>query len=290
MRAKNLPRISIVTPSYNQGEYVAATVRSVLLQNYPNLEYIFMDGGSKDATLEQVEPYREQFAHFESGPDGGQSAAIAKGFALSTGDIMGYLNSDDLLLPGALNFVADYFARHPDVDFIYGHRCIIDDVNRVVGHWILPKHSDFFMRRWDAIPQESCFWRRRLFEQAGNSDPTYQFAMDYDLFVRYMRVTKFKRVNRFLSAFRVHPASKTSSLYETQGRQEILRVQQQYNINLSCLIVPKLWSDMRSLYIRALSAMYLAKQRFYPGLPPGKGFNIDDVFGGLLIKGKINHE
>ena len=105
--ADPLPLISIVTPSYNQGPFVVDTVRSVLSQRYPRLEYIFMDGGSTDETLARVEPWRASFAHFESGPDGGQSAALAKGFERSTGEIMAYLNSDDVLLPGTLNFVAD---------------------------------------------------------------------------------------------------------------------------------------------------------------------------------------
>src|SRR3954453_16886761 len=105
--AEALPRITIVTPSYNQGEFVEATVRSVFGQRYPNLEYIVMDGGSKDDTVARLEPYRAQFAHFQSAPDAGQSAAIAEGFNRSTGEIMAYLNSDDVLLPGTLNFVAD---------------------------------------------------------------------------------------------------------------------------------------------------------------------------------------
>ncbi|MGH8552797.1 MAG: glycosyltransferase family 2 protein, partial [Methylococcales bacterium] len=204
MTRRELPCISIVTPSFNQGKFVEATVRSVLDQRYPKLEYLFLDGGSTDATLDRIAPYRARFAHFESVPDGGQSAAIARGFSLCGGEIMAYLNSDDQLLPGTLNFVADFFERHPHLDAIYGHRCIIDANNRVIGHWILPPHSNFMMRRWDLIPQESCFWRRRLFETGGNIDPTFRFAMDYDLFVRYMKTGRFKRVNRFLAAFRVH--------------------------------------------------------------------------------------
>lgn len=268
------PRISIVTPSYNQGEFVAWTLRSVFEQRYPNLEYIFMDGGSTDDTLERIAPWRARFTHFESGPDGGQSAALAKGFAQASGDILAYLNSDDVLLPGALNYVADYFARHPEVDFIYGHRCIVNEKNQVTGHWILPPHCSYLMRRWDLIPQESCFWRRSLFEREGSIDPSFQFAMDYDLFVRYMRSGRVRRINRFLAAFRVHQAAKTSTQMETVGKREILRVQEHYGLRL-----PPLLGDLFSLYVQFSSARWAARGAAYPGLPPGIDYNLDQVWG-----------
>ena len=272
MNNAELPTISIVTPSYNQGDFVEWTVRSVFEQRYPKLEYIFMDGGSTDNTLERVEPYRKRFLHFESGPDGGQSAAIAKGFRYAAGDIMAYLNSDDVLLPGTLNFVADYFHQNPSVDFIYGHRCFINESNEVIRHWILPPHSSFLMRRWDLIPQETCFWRRSLFEKMGNIDPSYHFAMDYDLFVRYMSAGKFRRVNRFLAAFRVHQNAKTSTQLTTIGADEIVRVYLQHKIRP----VPVIGS-MFSLYVGIRSSIYNKLHEKYLGLPPGRNFNLSDV-------------
>src|ERR1700730_14129203 len=182
------PRISIVTPSYNQGKYIERTVRSVLLQRYPNLEYILMDGGSSDDTVSRLTPYKNQFSYFVSAPDNGQADAIAKGFARSSGEIMAYLNSDDLLAPDTLHFVAKFFQRYPNVDCIYSHRCTVDENDQVIWYWILPPHHDSWMKRWDLIPQETCFWRRSLFEKAGNIDPSYHFAMDYDLFVRFMNL------------------------------------------------------------------------------------------------------
>src|SRR3954453_349598 len=110
---ERLPRITIVTPSFNQGEFVEATVRSVFEQRYPELEYIMMDGGSSDQTVERLEKYRERFAHYQSAPDGGQSAAIAEGFARASGEIMAYLNSVDVLLPALLAVVAEFFRTHP---------------------------------------------------------------------------------------------------------------------------------------------------------------------------------
>ena len=133
------PKISIVTPSYNQGEFIERTVRSVLLQRYPDLEYIVMDGGSTDDTLDRIAPYQEQFSYFVSEPDKGQADAIANGFARSSGEIMAYLNSDDLLAPDALHFVANFFRDNPKIDWIYSHRCTVDDEDR--GHMVLDSSS-----------------------------------------------------------------------------------------------------------------------------------------------------
>lgn len=270
-----LPRISIITPSFNQGDFIEATVRSVINQRYLNLEYIMMDGGSTDDTLLKLQPYIERFSHFESGPDGGQSAAIAKGFSLASGEIMGFLNSDDVLLPGALNFVADFFNRHPKVDLIYSHRCIIDKTGNVTGHWILPKHSNFLMKRWDLIPQETCFWRRKLFEKHGNVNPGFRFAMDYDLFVRYMRSGHFRRVNRFLAAFRVHSNSKTTTQLFTIGHEEIKKVQTSNSIRLIPLL-----GDLFSVYVQASSAFWLLRHKSMPGLPPGINYNVNNTWSG----------
>jgi glycosyltransferase involved in cell wall biosynthesis len=277
MSDADLPEISIVTPSFNQGRYVEWTMRSVLLQRYPRLEYIVMDGGSTDDTLQRVERYRDRLAHFESGPDGGQSAAIAAGFARSRGEIMAYLNSDDVLLPGTLNYVVDYFRRHPEVDFIYSHRCFIDEANRVTGYWILPPHSDFMMRRWDLIPQETCFWRRGLYEKAGGMDPSFRFAMDYDLFVRFMAHGRLRRVPRVLGAFRVHREAKTTTQLLTIGQEEVSRVYRKYGIRP----VPVL-GKLFSLFVQARSARFLASGEALPGLQRGSGFDLDHTWAGLL--------
>ncbi|CAB1275126.1 glycosyltransferase family 2 protein [Candidatus Nitrosacidococcus tergens] len=273
-----LPTISIVTPSFNQGRFVADTVTSVINQRYPKLEYIFMDGGSTDETLKQITPYQKQFFHFESQPDEGQSAAIAKGFEYATGEIMAYLNSDDVLLPGTLSFVADYFLAHPEIDFIYGHRCIIDETNQVIGHWILPSHSNWLMSRWDLIPQESCFWRRSLFEKQGNIDPSYHFAMDYELFVRYMMKGKFKRVNRFLAAFRMHKQSKTATQLDTIGKEEVARVHKMHQIYFPPIITP-IASRFFPLWVQLRSAVFLRLKESFPGLPPGSEFDITILWG-----------
>lgn len=269
-----LPVISIVTPSFQQGPYLERTLRSVLDQRYPALDYQVMDGGSTDESLAILERYRSRLSRVESGPDGGQSAAIAKGFANAQGEIFAYLNSDDVLLPGTLNFVAAYFKAHPEVDLVYGHRAYIDAEDRVLRHWVLPPHLDYIQRRWDYIPQETCFWRRRLAEKAGPFDPGFHFALDYDFLVRCMAVGRLRRADRFLGAIRLHPASKTTRTWESIGKAEVARIHQREDF----------WAPRTLVYCYDLWMLYLLKQwtegeRDIPGLPPGIGYDLKALWG-----------
>jgi glycosyltransferase involved in cell wall biosynthesis len=223
----NPPLISVVTPSFNQGHFLEATIRSVLDQNYPRLEYTVQDGGSTDSSVAVMEKYRGRLAHIESRKDNGQAHAINLGFAHATGgEIMAYLNSDDLLLPGSLNYVAAYFAAHPDVDVVYGHRVIIDPEGREVGRWILPAHSDRMLLWADYVPQETMFWRRRIWDRAGGRiDEQFQFALDWDLLLRFREAgAKFVRLPRFLGAFRVHASQKTTADLAATGTPEMARL------------------------------------------------------------------
>jgi glycosyltransferase involved in cell wall biosynthesis len=280
-----MPRISIVTPSYNQAAYIGWTVRSVLLQRYPNLEYIVMDGGSTDGTQAVLEPYRSQFAHYVCEKDNGQSDAVARGFERCTGQIMGYLNSDDMLAPDALQFVADFFGQHPDVDAIYSHRVTVVEDNRVVSYWILPPHSNYLMQRWDLIPQETCFWRRSLFERAGNIDPSFRFALDYDLFLRYMQVGRFVRVNRFLGAFRYHSTAKTHTLLAEVGQEEIRRVRQMHGVKIHR--GESMLGGVYSLLVQRAGARHATLRRIKPGALPGKGYDYDELWGGMLNESRL---
>lgn len=278
--ARDLPTISIVTPSFNQAHFVVQTVRSVLLQRYPKLEYVMMDGGSTDGTVQALEPYRPWFHHYESAKDEGQADAIRRGFEHTTGEIMAYLNSDDVLAPGCFNFVAEYFRRHPNVDAIYSHRVIVNEKNIVIGYWILPRHKNRLMIRWDLIPQETCFWRRRLYEEVGGVDASYRFAMDYDLFARFMLRGRMRRVRRFLGAFRMHTDSKSVQQLETIGKQEIQRVGKTYNIRYSRL--DKLRGPLFTGAVRARAAFHARACRMLPGALGGTGYNYDEVWGGML--------
>ena len=220
------PIISIVTPSYNQGEFVERTVLSIFEQEYPNLEYIIQDGKSNDDTLDVLNPYIQKLKHFESRDDNGQAHAINLGFQHATGEIMAFLNADDLLLPGTLSYVANYFSRHPEVDVIYGHRVIINEDDQEIGRWVLPPHDSKVILWADYIPQETLFWRRSLWEKSGGRmDETFRFALDWDLILRYHNAgAKFKRLPRFLGAFRLHSQQKTSSQIDSIGLQEMNRL------------------------------------------------------------------
>lgn len=220
-----LPSISIVTPSFNQGHTLGSTIESVLRQNYPRIEYAVVDGGSTDETREILLRYKSNLTYCVSEPDRGQADAIAKGFARLHGDIMSYLNSDDVLMPGTLSFVGEYFATHPNVDVIYGHRVIVDDHGEEVGRWILPRHDDNAIRHFDYVPQETLYWRRSIYEKVGGVNPAFQFAMDWDLLLRFIAAgARIRRVPYFLACFRIHPKQKTQTLLDTIGERERLRL------------------------------------------------------------------
>jgi glycosyltransferase involved in cell wall biosynthesis len=283
----SLPTISVVTPSYGYGHFIEWTIRSVLMQNYPKLELIVMDGGSRDATVDIIRKYQPYLKYAESKKDKGQADAVVRGFKHSTGEIMAYLNSDDMLAPGALEFVAHYFQDHPEVDMVYSHRIIVDDNNKVTGHWILPQHSDWYMQRWDYIPQETCFWRRSIYEKVGGIDRTYKFALDFDLFVRFMRAGAcIRRVERFLGAFRVHDVSKTSSeLQEGTVHPEVARVWRKYKVRLAR------WQEMPAVGIRewidVKSRRFAVSGKALPGALPGVGYDFDRAWRGLLNDGSM---
>jgi len=168
-------------------------------------------------------------------PDQGQADAIRRGFehvtaALGPEDLMAWLNSDDLLAPGTLRFVAAYFAAHPEIDVLYGHRIIIDDEDRDVGRWIMPRHDPATLEWIDYVPQETMFWRKRAWDRAGGIDPSFQFALDWDLLARFQQAgCPMVRVPYFLGAFRVHAGQKTSQAIHTTGADEMRRIRTRFH-------------------------------------------------------------
>ncbi|MDP3071586.1 MAG: glycosyltransferase family 9 protein [Opitutaceae bacterium] len=232
--ARALP-IAIVTPSYGQEKFIERTLRSVLDQNYPQLAYVVQDGDSKDGSPAIIARHAASLRHWESVPDKGQADAIHRGFAhiestLPPDTIMAWLNSDDLLAPGALHFVGEYFAAHPEVDVLYGHRIIIDDDDREVGRWIMPRHRPATLEWIDYVPQETLFWRKRAWDRVGGIDPTFQFALDWDLLARFHQAgCRMVRVPYFLGAFRVHAEQKTSQAIHTTGAEEMRRIRTRFH-------------------------------------------------------------
>ena len=219
------PKLSIVTPSYQQATYLAETMRSVLEQPGVECQYVVQDGGSTDGSVALIQQRAAQLHAWESGRDGGQADAIARGFAKTSGgpdDVMAWINSDDTYQPGALAYVAEYFARHPDVDVLYGHRIVVDEASQEIARWFLPKHDDAVLRVNDFVPQETMFWRRRVWDKVGGLDASFKFAMDWDLLLRFQAAgARIVRVPYFLACFRVHPSQKTSASMHNTGQQEI---------------------------------------------------------------------
>jgi glycosyltransferase involved in cell wall biosynthesis len=224
-----LPTIAIVTPSLNQAAFIGRTVASVLGQNYPALQYLVQDGGSTDGSRQAAVTAGLPPDSFIVEKDGGQGDAINKGFNRITGDLMAYLNSDDLLLEGALAQVSSFFAEHPEVDVVYGNRLLIDEHDQLIGRWVLPYHSTALLCWIDYIPQETVFWRRRIWERVnGQISPNLSFALDWDLFSKFARAgAVFAHIPLFLGAFRIHSSQKTSESYLTKGKAEIRVIRKQ---------------------------------------------------------------
>lgn len=204
-----LPKISIVTPSFNQGRFIERTILSVVAQSYPNLEYIIIDGGSRDGTMDIVKKYRHDITHWVSEKDRGQTHAIEKGFSRATGDILAYLNSDDILLKGALVKVAQ--ALDPGKpQWIVGWQKIINTRDQViVKRPILPfTLSDLWFNKY-IIPQEATFFTRKIYDQIGGFDTSYDFGMDMHAWLRMASLCPPLILKEYLACFRVHRAQKS---------------------------------------------------------------------------------
>jgi glycosyltransferase involved in cell wall biosynthesis len=208
-------KISIITPSYNQGQFLEETILSVLNQGYPNLEHIIIDGGSTDNSIEIIKKYQEHLTYWVSEPDKGQSDAINKGFSIATGEILAWLNSDDIYMPGALIAVAEFFNKNEDVDCVYGDMAHIDDKGELLYIALsIPYSYNRHLFGISSIPQPATFFRRKALERVGNLDTSLQYQMDYEFFLRFNRCgLKIGNIKEVLASFRLHNTSKTVSQY-----------------------------------------------------------------------------
>jgi glycosyltransferase involved in cell wall biosynthesis len=258
------PTMSIVTPSYEQGRFLGRTIQSVLAQRYPSLEYHVQDGGSTDETQSTLHRFDAQLTSWAVEPDAGQGDAINRGFDRTSGEIMAWLNSDDLVLPGSLATVGRFFAAHPEVDVVYGNRIMIDDADRQIGAWILPAHDDVMLTLADYIPQETLFWRRRIWDAAGGFvEPTFGYALDWELLLRFREAgAKIVRVSRFLGAFRVHEEQKTTA-QERLGAAESARLRRR--VHGRDVPIEEVLERLRPYFVRHIIAH--TWQRFVDRLP-----------------------
>jgi glycosyltransferase involved in cell wall biosynthesis len=225
----NYPKITVVTPSYNQGQFIERTIISVLSQNYPNLEYFVIDGGSTDNTVEIIKKYEDRIGYWISEKDAGQTDAINKGMHQATGEIVCYINSDDVLLPGSLEFVGNYFLKNYKVDFIMGISLEIDINDNIT------KKTHSIMNKWFVkhgcynINQQGMFWKRSLFGKLGYLRTDFHACMDVEFVIRALanNIT-IKSINRPLGAIRIYSTTKTA-MGGTIWSRDWYTIEQEYN-------------------------------------------------------------
>lgn len=209
----NLPKISVVTPSYNQTSFIERTILSVLNQKYPNLEYIIIDGGSTDGSVDIIKRYSQFLSYWVSEPDQGQADAINKGFLRSSGEILAWLNSDDMYLPGALHRAAAAFAREPKASIIYGDYIKVDENDKCIALRRQPSFSyNICFFGYLTVMQPAAFFRRQTVFDVGLLDTSFHCIMDYDLIVKLARRGKVIHIPGYLAAFRLHPESKSVTI------------------------------------------------------------------------------
>jgi glycosyltransferase involved in cell wall biosynthesis len=264
------PCISIITPSYNQGQFIEETIRSVLLQGYPDLDYIIMDAGSTDETLSIIRKYEPWLSSWVSEPDRGQSDAINKGFRRAQGEILAWNNSDDTYEKGALVAIATLLVNQPQTDVVYGNAKVVDERGQKI--WELrsvPFHPQaFFYRTVHIAAQSAVFWRRELFFKVGMLNEDLKYAMDVDLLIRFVENgANFKFLRRILGTYRCHSGSKTfgtseESVAELCTLPTLLKLRQRPDYQFWCFVYRLRQSflllrqgDLNHLFLRLLKRL-----------------------------------
>lgn len=247
-----LPKVTIVTPSYNQGQFLEETIRSVLLQDYPNLEYIIIDGGSIDNSVEIINKYSTWLSFWVSEPDKGQADAINKGFQNSNGNILGWLNSDDYLYPGAIWRVVKAFEQDTFAEMIFGD---VDQgwSDRSVESRLIGKQLEFeeMLRTIEVpVPQQGCLWRRSVIERIGPLDTRWQVALDREFFTRAAEKCQLRYLPITLGFFRYHEASKSIS-------QRLLWLNELPKMYREIFERPDLHSSIKRLKSETMGAVFI---------------------------------
>ncbi|MBN4078724.1 glycosyltransferase [Gammaproteobacteria bacterium AH-315-C21] len=204
------PKITVVTPSYNQAQFLEDTIKSVLDQQYPNLEYMVIDGGSTDHSVEIIKKYEDQISYWVSEKDDGQAHAVNKGFSRASGDIIGWLNSDDIYLPGTLERVAEYFERFTDSEVIYGNHVVTDQYGNPLWN---KKELPFSIRRLEHhsyMSQPATFLKKSAIDKGGLLDEGLYFLLDWEYFIRLGKICKFTHVPETFATYRLHRIAKTA--------------------------------------------------------------------------------
>ncbi|MBN8656758.1 MAG: glycosyltransferase [Anaerolineae bacterium] len=226
MKPAALPLVTIVTPSFNQASYLEETIKSVLGQTYPHIEYIIMDGGSTDGSVDIIKKYEAKLGYWESVKDKGQTDAINKGFNRAKGDILAWLNSDDTYAsPHTVADAVNYLVAHPEPALVYADCDFINEAGDVIGKFA-SRQTDYAKLRsgYVHIPQQTMFFRAKYWKELGPLDPSFYFAMDYDLWVRIAKQAPLHYLpGKTWANFRIHTSSKTN-VNDERGWKEMLRV------------------------------------------------------------------
>jgi glycosyltransferase involved in cell wall biosynthesis len=226
MKPAALPLVTIVTPSFNQASYLEETIKSVLGQTYPHIEYIIMDGGSTDGSVDIIKKYEDKLGYWESVKDKGQTDAINKGFNRAKGDILAWLNSDDTYAsPHTVADAVNYLVAHPETALVYADCDFINEAGDVIGKFA-SRQTDYAKLRsgYVHIPQQTMFFRAKYWKELGPLDPSFYFAMDYDLWVRIAKQAPLHYLpGKTWANFRIHTSSKTN-VNDERGWKEMLRV------------------------------------------------------------------
>jgi glycosyltransferase involved in cell wall biosynthesis len=246
-----LPLVTIVTPSFNQARFLEATIESVLSQDYPRIEYIVLDGGSTDGSVDILHKHADRLATYVSEPDRGQTDAINRGFGMAHGEILAWLNSDDVYYPGAVSEAVAYLQAHPEIGMVHGEAHYLDEAGRAVARFPSARTGHHDLRRGaPRIAQQAAFFRTVLWEMVGPLDPTFLYAMDYDLWIRISAVTTLAYVPALWAGFRLHGESK------------------------SMTVARQCWPEMMRVHYRdggsrfsILSAKYLLRRLVEPAMP-----------------------
>jgi glycosyltransferase involved in cell wall biosynthesis len=241
------PKISVVVPSFNQAKFLELTLLSIIEQDYPEFELIVIDGGSKDESPDIIHKYQQHMKFWCSEPDGGHSQGLIKGFSHATGEILCFLNSDDLFEPGVLREVGEYFSQHPDVDIVFGDTTWIDAKgNALRRHKEIPFNRFIWFYTYNYIPGMSAFWRRSIYDRVGGISTTYRLAFDTDLWIRFSDAhAKFKHVTRQWSRMRFYPEQNCRRLH-VKVEQDDMAIRSRYWKNHT---VPKTYYIRRKIAI-----------------------------------------